>query len=276
MRTKIIFLVLLIAAVQLLSGQTVNAASKVELTVPFTSEIPSGTWTGPWKNACEEASLTMVNQFYLKQKNLTSAQAIGLMSAVFTWENTTFGQNANTDATDTAQMINSYSSFSATIVRSPTLEAIKTQLDNGHPVISFHYGEALHNPLIPFKRGGSYYHVMVIIGYDDASGSFIVNDPGNDASGQAFKYDYQTVMSSLADYIPATGKTTGPPTVIFTAPKVIAHSPASNRLYFIAGGAKQYVSSPVVFKNHNWSWSIVTTMPQAQLDALALGATISK
>lgn len=40
------------------------------LEVPYVNEAPQGIFTGPWKNACEEASIAMAEGYYLGKKQL--------------------------------------------------------------------------------------------------------------------------------------------------------------------------------------------------------------
>jgi len=45
-----------------------------EISVPFTSQAPEGNWQEPWQNACEEASIVMIQNFY-KDEGLTVEKA---------------------------------------------------------------------------------------------------------------------------------------------------------------------------------------------------------
>lgn len=275
---KKLFLLFLLLLVPL----TAHAEPTVSLPVPFTSEIPDGRWTGPWKNACEEASATMVEQFYLGRRSLTKATAKQLMRQLFSWEDIRFGSNADSDATRTAAMINEYSSFDATIQVNPTLENIKNELTNGHPVISLHYGYGLNNPLHRFRAGGSSYHQMVLIGFDESTQEFVVNDPElpmgmpHRPTGLDYRYSYATILSTLHDFSFAHKKADGPPTVLFTQPKQIVHAPGDHHLYLVRRSTKYYIAHPKVFKNHRWSWELVRERPAQELNALTDGGRISK
>jgi len=200
---------------------TLSKVSKVSIPVPYTSEIPNGAWVKPWNNACEEASIVMVDEFYhgIKTTRLTRQRAMTLMQPIFLWEDKNFGYNADADAAEIARIINETTPFKATIKYQPTLDDIKQELAQGHPVISLHYGFGLKNPLIPFRHSGSSYHVMVLKGYDDTTKEFIVNDPGNDKSGLDFRYPYATIMDTLHDFNHHTKKVDGEPVVIFTTSK---------------------------------------------------------
>lgn len=245
------------------------------LPVPFTSEVPDGRWVGPWKNACEEASVVMVESYYLGQKTITKSYAKQTMQKLFAWEDKKFGSNANTNATDTAKMLNEYSSISTTIVRHPALEEIKAELDAQHPVIALLDGFDLNNPNIPFLQSGSGYHAFVIKGYDDATQEFIVNDDGDDIRGLDYRYSYDTIFGSLHDYNVQTKKTDGAPTVLFTEVKRIVKVADKPQIYLIQDGQKHYVAKPAVFKNHRWSWAMVQPISPEELAGFPAGAIIN-
>ena len=187
------------------------------LDVPFIGEAPSGNWTGPWKNACEEASIAMVEFFYQNKKSAPLAEAEEFMSMLFAKQDALYGNNVNSDAKQFKYLIENFASFKAEIKTNPTIEDIKDQIDDGHPVISMHYGFDLHNPNIPFLRTGTSYHAMVIIGYDDLAKQFIVNDDGDTKAGAGHRYEYDLFMNTLHEYDYTTKKAYGVPTVIFTS-----------------------------------------------------------
>jgi hypothetical protein len=58
------------------------------------------------------------------------------------------------------------------------------------------------------------YHVMVLTGYDDAAGVFIVNDPGT-KDGQGLRFPSSTFMSAIHD-LDAKDFKAGKKAVLFT------------------------------------------------------------
>ncbi len=190
----------------------------VNLDVPFIPEVVNNNWTKPWNNACEEASVAMVEQFYRGTKPANRAEEEKRILELVAWENKKFGYNANTDAAETARLINEATSFTATIKRNPTLKEIKTEIAAGRPVISLHYGFGLNNPRLNFLPTGSSYHMMVLVGFDEQKREFIVNDNGWEG-GLDSRYPYATILDTLHDYSHATQKTSGEPTVLFTSSK---------------------------------------------------------
>lgn len=267
-----------ISLILLLSPTAVWAKPEVNLPVPFTSEIPDGIWAHPWSNACEEASVVMIEKYYLKKKDLKipKARAKQEMKELFAWEDKIFGSNTDTNAAQTVKMINDYSSFEATVKRNPTLEEIKKELSEGRPVISLHHGQALNNPHHRWRVTGSYYHMMVLVGFDDATQEFIVNDPADHTTGLDYRYKYATILDTLRDFDHATHKVIDEPTVLFTAPKKLIQVKGKSAIYWVENNIKYYISHPQVFKNHRWSWGLVEKVDQSYLDGLTPGSTISK
>lgn len=202
----------------LLSALNTNEliTNKLVLDVPYINEAPDGNFSGNWKNGCEEASIAMVEKYYTGQKSVGIIEAMSFMQNLFDIEDRLYGTNASTDAAQTIKIINNYASFSALIKDNPTIEDIRRQIRKKRPVISLHYGFDLQNPNIPFSRVGSYYHMLVIVGYDDEMQEFIVNDDGDQKNGKNHRYNYDLFMNSLHDYNLFSNKTDGPPRVIFT------------------------------------------------------------
>ncbi|MCX6730199.1 MAG: C39 family peptidase [Candidatus Portnoybacteria bacterium] len=193
--------------------------TKLILDVPFINEAPDGNFSGNWKNACEEASMTMVEKYYLGEKFVSIKEAMDAMQKLFSYEDRVYGSNADSDAQRTMEIINNNLNYTATIIENPTIEQIKKQIQKKRPVITLHYGFELHNLNIPFAVYGSYYHQMVVIGYDDATKEFIVHDDGDQKYGANHRYGYDLFMGSLHDFDYSTRKTNLPARVIFTSPK---------------------------------------------------------
>lgn len=197
--------------------EPISLKSKEIKNVPFISEAPDNNWVSPWKNACEEASIAMVYAYYNNKTNITIAEQKDFMQILFDMQDKLYGSNANSDAKRSNYLINNYSSFTGRVVNNPTIEQIKKEIDNNHPVITFHYGFDLKNPNIPFLASGTSYHSTVVVGYDDSKKAFIVNDSGDDIDGKNHLYGYSLYMHSLHDYNFQTNKADGPARVIFTS-----------------------------------------------------------
>jgi len=184
--------------------------------VPYVNEAPHGIFTGPWKNACEEASIAMVEGYYLGKKTMGLKEAEEFMEILFEKQDILWGSNSNSDVARTTEMINKYSSYGAYIKELPNIEEIKSEIDAGRPVITPNYGFGLKNPNIPFLLSGSSYHMIVVIGYNDETKEFITNDSGDSKTGAGYRYGYDLFMASVLDYDYSTSKVTGPSRAIFT------------------------------------------------------------
>ncbi len=184
-----------------------------ELPVPYVSQVPTGDWVRPWDQACEEASITMVEGFYQKKTTIPVTESKQRMQAMIDWEDKTFGKNDDTNAEETMKTIEAQSSFEAEVVRQPSLEDIRDQLDAQHPVIFL-------VDMFQFYQetpGKDSFHVGVIVGYDDEKKEFIVNDPARERR----RYPYEVMMKALHDYNSDSKEADGVPTVIFTHPREV-------------------------------------------------------
>ncbi|MFA5128035.1 MAG: C39 family peptidase [Patescibacteria group bacterium] len=270
---KKIFFAVILGALLPCFAHAATSTEKISLSVPFIIEIPDGTWTGNWKNACEEASMSMVDQYYAGVTKISRQASKNIMNPLFTYQDSIWGGNADSNATRTAKIIEAKLDFKATIKRNPTIEEIKNELRAGRPVISFHYAKYLANPGHRFRVGGSYYHVMVISGFDDATGEFITEDPGAE-NGLDYRYKYDTLMATLGDFNHTTKKVDGPATVIFTKQYLLAKAEGGKRIYLLNDNTRQYICSPDLFKKYGWSWSKVRTVNKTWLSSMATGTAI--
>lgn len=185
---------------------------KVSLAVPFSSQAPFGDWSEPWGSACEETTALMIDAYY-SDTGLSKEQARDGILGLVEWENVYLGYNKDTNAAETAKMINAFFPWETTIVENPKLEDLKAEINAGRPVIIPAAGKRLRNP--NFRNGGPDYHVLLLHGYDDAAKTFIANDPGT-SHGLDYRYSYDTIMDAIHDMVPGRDPMTGRQAVIFT------------------------------------------------------------
>ncbi len=272
-----IFTLFLLNGLLFPNTQTFAAEQSINLAVPFTPEAPDGLMVKPWNNSCEEASIIMLDEYYKgnTQKTIPKPTAKTAILDYIAIEDKIFGYNANANATEITRLINGYSKyFEANVKTNPTLDEIKNELNAGRPVFALLYGYNLNNPRIQFLRGGSYYHTFVIKGFDEDKKEFIVNDNGDLKQGLDLRYSYDTILGALRDYSHKTGKTVQPATVLFTSQRILVKTKDSGRIYLIKDNQKHYISSPQVFKEKNWKWSLVQTVDKAWLDKFEAGPAI--
>lgn len=163
--------------------------------------------------------MLMVDKFYKGIKKVTDADAKKEMTLLFQYQDKMWGSNANSDSARTVEIIRSQLSYDADISATPTVASIKAEIVAGHPVIMPVNGKELGNPNIPFLASGSFYHMLVIIGYDDNTGEFITNDDGDNKAGAGRRYKYAPFLASVHDYVTKTRKTDGPMLAIITSPR---------------------------------------------------------
>lgn len=166
------------------------------LDVPFTPQAPEADWSYPWQDACEEAAVLMVYAYYDKV-NLTSKIAKQELLKLIEWQNENFGDYHDTDIEDTARMAQEVYKLDTKVIDNPSLDTIKQELQYGNMVILPMAGRLLGN--LFFTPPGPAYHMLVLIGYDDETNEFIVNDPGT-RRGKEYRYSYDIILESIHDW----------------------------------------------------------------------------
>jgi len=185
----------------------------ITLKVPFTSQAPEGSWAEPWQNACEEASIIMIDNFY-KSDTLTKEKSRVEILSIFNIKERHFGPSADESMETVAAIINSSNlNWRARVIDNPTIEDLKKELADQRPIIVPVDAKMLDNP--NYSDPAPDYHVVVLIGYDDATSEFITHDPGT-AKGQSFRYDYQKFFDAIGDYLSAGDQRVASKRVLFT------------------------------------------------------------
>lgn len=171
-------------------------ASGFSLNISFTSQAPEGDWSEPWYNDCEEVSIVMVDSFYNK-KTLTPSVAKNEILRIIGIKEKEFGPSLEEDADEMVSLINNYlnSNWKAQIAENPTIEQMKKEIDNGHPIIMPVDGRKLNNRYYTT----THYHVFAISGYDDGKKMFIAQDPGT-YRGHDYQYSYAVIENAMHDY----------------------------------------------------------------------------
>lgn len=145
----------------------------LNLKMEFTSQAPEGNWGEPWYNDCEEVSIAMIDSYY-NNRILTKAVAKKEILRIVAIKEKAYGSSFDENADKMADIINNFLNWKAWVAENPTIEEIKEQIDNGHPVLALTDGRLLDNRYYTTSE----YHVFVISGYDDDKGVFITQDAG--------------------------------------------------------------------------------------------------
>lgn len=170
--------------------------AKTNIDVPFTSQAPAGNWSEPWQNACEETSIYMISSFY-ENDPIKRDEAIKKIREILKVKNETFKVSQDESLQTIADLIKTLGlPWVAELHLDPTAEELKAELANTRPIIVPVFAPSLRSAT--YSGGGPDYHVMVLTGYDEKAGVFIVNDPGS-ASGKGLRFPVKTVMNAIHD-----------------------------------------------------------------------------
>lgn len=180
----------------------------------FITQAPEKNWLEPWQDACEEAAILTVKDYYFHLSPHLQQQ-ISDLQAVFDFEKTNnFSEDINT--TQMATVSAKLYGFKSIIIPNPNLDTFKKYLSENMPIIVPADGKILFTENSHFKSGGPWYHNLVVLGYDDHSQQFIVHDVGTQF-GAYYRYSYSLLLSSIHDF-PASGKkediATGPKNIL--------------------------------------------------------------
>lgn len=171
--------------------------AELNLSVPFLLQAPKQIWIDPFEDACEEASLLMVDAYYDGRKtNFGADEGTTAILAVVAYEDKTYGYNKDTNAKEASLTAQNYFKHPNVEIVEATETNIKSALAKGYPVIAPAYGKALLNP--NFKNGGPEYHMLVIKGYTK-DGQWITNDPGT-RNGPDYLYPKQRLLDAIHDF----------------------------------------------------------------------------
>ena len=170
--------------------------AQVNLAVPFMVQAPKQNWAMPYQEACEEASLLMV-QGYMQGKtnDFTPNEADRLLLALLKVE-TDQWLGPDISLATLARLAQSQEGVHPVVKTLATIDDIKNALANGYPVILPASGKDLHNP--NFHNGGPAYHMLVIKGYV-ADGRMITNDPGT-RNGKDYIYSANVLFAATHDW----------------------------------------------------------------------------
>lgn len=172
--------------------------AKIAQKVPFSPQAPFGEWSDDrQEDGCEEATIIMAH-YWKDEKSLTRQQMLSEIFSLSAYEKKTYGYYNDTSAEDTAKLFRDYYKADGVSAMSDVSAAsIKRELAAGRLVIAPMNGQALHNPY--YISPGPPRHMILVIGYDDALGEFITNDPGT-RRGDGYRYQYDVFVNAIRDY----------------------------------------------------------------------------
>jgi len=173
----------------------VSLPEELNLKMTFYAQAPFGNWDYPWQETCEEASVLLIANEYLK-KSWTADQFNDELLKLVEWEKTTFGDYKHTSVIQTVKILNEYLELKTLVYDNPTFEDVQKVLARGHFIVMTFAGKKLGNPF--YKNGGPNYHAMVIKGYKKGE-KIITSDVGT-RNGENYVYSWKTINNAMHDY----------------------------------------------------------------------------
>lgn len=169
---------------------------RVNLAVPFLSQAPKQNWGMPYQEACEEASMLMVDAFYRgRTTKFAPEEGDRLILDLVSFEEDR-GKTPDLTAKEVGQIAGQKWGYDFFVTSTVTPDLVKRALANGYPVIMPADGKRLANP--NFRNGGPPYHMLVIKGYVGER-TWITNDPGT-RLGADFIYPYDHLLTVAHDW----------------------------------------------------------------------------
>lgn len=176
------------------ASQPSSSPKALRIAVPFLVQAPFANWDPLHEEACEEASLIMVQRFLAKQKSVTPEEAETEIQALVAWM-TAQGYGYDVTATELLEVARQYYGLDGRVETDVTENRIKELLRQGYPVILPIAGRLLGNPY--FSGEGPLFHVLVIVGYDGYEA--ITHDPGT-RRGEHYRYDFDVLLHAAHDW----------------------------------------------------------------------------
>jgi hypothetical protein len=168
---------------------------RVFIEVPFLVQAPFAVWDPLHEDACEEASLIMVDRFLDNEKAISPIDGdVDIRKMVRYEEENGYAVDVTMDELN--QISKDYLGRKTGRVKvNPTIDDIKKELAEGRPVIVPAAGKILPNPY--FRGDGPDYHMLVVVGYD--KNGFVTNDPGT-KRGKGFRYAFDALYGAIHDW----------------------------------------------------------------------------
>ena len=169
--------------------------SKIFISVPFTSQAPFGKWDEYHEEACEEASLAML-EYYLTGQKLTPEIAEKEIQNLIKFQIKNYGDYKDTNVKETIKLAQDfYGIKNLKVIYDFSVEDLKKYLTKEKPIIIPAAGRKLGNPY--FTQPGPLYHNLVLVGYD--GDIIITNDPGT-KRGEGYKYNINALYNAIHDF----------------------------------------------------------------------------
>lgn len=179
----------------LAAAQSQNLPAEVKIPVPFTSQAPYKDWSAPYDEACEEASLAMV-EFFLQGKTFTPDTASAEIKYLVALEER-YDWPVDISTLQVARLASEtyrrkYYHYTKSDV---SVTNMKKLLAAGYPIIIPAAGRELNNP--NFQGSGPPYHMIVLTGYNQEN--FYAHDPGTQF-GEHYEYPQDRLYNAIHEW----------------------------------------------------------------------------
>jgi len=176
------------------------AADSFSLSVPFTSQAPTGEWKDQrQQDGCEEASAAMAMAWVGGETNIKPADWRLRILILSTFEKKKYGEYRDVALRDIVDwLFKDYFHYQGAEVKTVAGPAdILKELEKGNLVLTPMNGRLLKNP--NFSGLGPERHMVLIKGYDYKTKEFITNDPGT-RRGENYRYSEKVIFNAIRAY----------------------------------------------------------------------------
>jgi len=169
---------------------------KAYLEVDFICQAPLQTVEN-WvlhEESCEEAALLQAYLYETKTK-MTKEEADKEILNMIKWQEKEIGEHKDLYAEEFSNFIQKYYNLTSDEIKitpHATIEDIKREISNSHPVIVPITGEILKNPHYPYPG----YHMLIVTGYTEDR--IITNDNGT-MHGEGYSYSADIFKKAMDD-----------------------------------------------------------------------------
>lgn len=167
--------------------------------VPFLSQAPLADWKDErQQDGCEEAVIIMSEAWLNNTKQITKQDGLSKILLASKWFEDNIGTFHDASVEDVIRYFKEALKIETVkIIEEPSLDDYKQALSQGKLVLVPTNGQLLGNP--NFSGTGPETHMIVVRGYDDATGEFTTNDPGT-RKGENYRYKYGVVLNANLAY----------------------------------------------------------------------------
>lgn len=172
----------------------INSENHLIKNFPWQSQAPMANWDELHNEACEEASIILVNNYLLSQTLLPEQMDQEILKMV-AWEEKNFGGHFDLTVKQTQELAKKFYGLDGKIIKNGNIDILKNEIAKGHAVIVPTAGRLLGNP--NFRSPGPVYHMVVAIGYD--AKNIIVQDVGT-RNGNHYIYNQEIFANAWHDW----------------------------------------------------------------------------